>query len=221
MTAERVRFSAEGVNAPQLEGELWRPDRGEAVTGVVVAHPHPLRGGNMDSNVVMALCQGLNEAGIATLRFNFRGVGRSEGKHGEGVDEVFDILGALAYLSSQPGVDPGRIGLAGYSFGARVSLATAPRVPTLRALLCVAPPLREPIPADGWPPCPLLVLAGSQDGVLSVGADTYASYLPSLDQLRVVPVTDHFWRGFEPVLVEAARTFFSPHLSSVAAGATA
>src|SRR5207249_1720638 len=139
------------------------PDGPAPVPGVVVAHPHPLRGGSMSSNVVMAICEGLEAAGIAALRFDFRGVGGSEGTHGDGVAELDDVRGALDFLAAQPGIDPERIGLAGYSFGARVSLSVVADVPRIRALLCVAPPLREPIPAENLP-CPYLVLVGNQDG---------------------------------------------------------
>src|SRR5438105_2204323 len=162
MGLQRVRFPAAGAEPPVLDGELWVPDTTGSVAGVAVAHPHPQRGGSMDNNVVFALCQGLQEAGIAWLRFNFRGVGRSEGTYGGGIDETFDVLGALSFLAEQPGIASGRIGLAGYSFGARVSLAVAPKAPQVRALLCVAPPLREPLPPDERPNCPLQVLVGDQ-----------------------------------------------------------
>jgi alpha/beta superfamily hydrolase len=182
------------------------------VAGVVVAHPHPQRGGTMNNNVVMALCEGLGAAGIAWLRFNFRGVGQSEGRYGEGVDEVQDVLGALTYLAAQPLIARERIGLAGYSFGARVSLAVAPLAPQLRALLCVAPPLREPLPPAAHPACPFLVLVGDRDGNVAEGVDRYASCLPHPQQLRVVEGTDHFWWGYEPVLVDAAHRFFAEAL---------
>jgi len=197
-----------------LEGELWLPDGDGQTAGVVVAHPHPQRGGTMDSNVVVALCQGLREVGIAFLRFNFRGVGRSEGTYGGGADEVFDVLGALDLLAAQPRVASGRLGLAGYSFGARTSLAVMAHRPPIAALLCVAPPLREPLPADQQPSCPFLVLVGDRDGNVADGVERYASRLPDPSQLRVVPGTDHFWWGHEAVLVDAARQFFSEALSA-------
>jgi uncharacterized protein len=212
MTQERVRFQADGADGPSLEGELWLPDGDGAVGGVVVCHPHPLRGGSMDSNVVYALCQGLNAAGLASLRFNFRGVGRSEGRYGEGVEEVADALGALNFLAEQPGIDPERIGLAGYSFGARVSLSTVPRAPRIRGLLCVAPPLREPLLPESRPSCPFVVFVGDRDGNVAEGIDRYASYLPDPGQLRVVEGTDHFWRGYESILVDAAHEFFTQAL---------
>lgn len=168
----------------------------------------------MQSNVVVALCQGLAAAGIASLHFNFRGVGGSEGRYGDGVDEKLDVLGALAFLAEQPEVGGDRIGLAGYSFGARVSLATVGEAPQVRALLCVAPPLREPLSPESLP-CPYPVLVGDQDGNLSDGVERYASCLPDPSRLRVVSGTDHFWWGFEPVLADAAQRFFSEALRAL------
>jgi alpha/beta superfamily hydrolase len=209
MAAKRIAFMAAGESAPQLEGELWRPDHGAAVPGVVVAHPHPQRGGNMQNNVVAALCEGLRAAGIAALRFNFRGVGASEGSYGDGIAEIADVLGALAFLAEQPGIIPEAIGLAGYSFGARASLAAATQSTSVRALLCVAPPLREPLPPGGAPECPLLVLVGDRDGMLAPGVETYASYFPDPQVVRVVEGTDHFWWGLESILTEATQRFFA------------
>jgi alpha/beta superfamily hydrolase len=220
MAAERVRFPAAGDGGPILEGELWRPDGEGAVPGVVVAHPHPQRGGSMDNNVVMAICQGLNAAGIAALRFNFRGVGGSGGTYGEGVAEIADVLGALTFIAEQPGIAPHDLGLAGYSFGARASLAAAQRTPALNALLCVAPPLREPLPPAAIPACPLLVLIGDRDGLVAQGVDTYASYLPDPQVVRVVEGTDHFWQGFEPIVTEATSRFFTGALTPRSSGAT-
>ena len=209
MARERVRFPAAGDDAPKLEGQLWLPDDGTQTPAVAVAHPHPQRGGSMDSNVVYAICQGLQAAGIGWLRFNFRGVGGSEGRYGEGVAERDDVLGALAFLKSQPAVDAARIGLAGYSFGARVSLSVVGQLPDLSALFCVAPPLSEAIPAENQPRCPFQLWVGDRDGNLVQGAERYASFLPDPSALHVVAGTDHFWRGYEQVLVEAAGSFFS------------
>jgi alpha/beta superfamily hydrolase len=167
----------------------------------------------MDNNVVMALCQGLQRANIACLRFNFRGVGLSEGHYGDGDDEPLDVLGALAFLASQPRIDPNRLGLAGYSFGARVSLAAAAKAPHIKALLCVAPPLREPLPPEQQPACPFMALVGDRDGLTADGVDRYASYFPDARQLRVVHGTDHFWWGFEPVITDVTERFFADALT--------
>ncbi len=221
MAVERIRFPAAGEAGPQLEGELWRPDGGGDVPGVVVAHPHPQRGGSMNNNVVVAVCHGLNAAGIAAQRFNFRGVGGSEGTYGDGLAEIADVLGALTFLAAQPGISSDDIGLAGYSFGARASLAAAALSPlAVKALLCVAPPLRERLPPDATPACPLLVLVGDRDGLVAQGIETYASYLPDPQVLRVIEGTDHFWQGFEPILTEATHRFFAGALTSATRQAT-
>src|SRR3954453_17242333 len=98
MATERVRFPSAAPDAAMHEGEVWIPDGAESVPGVVVAHPNSLRGGSMDNNTVVGMCRGLQAAGIAWLRFNFRGVGASEGRYTDGVEEVHDLRGALAFL---------------------------------------------------------------------------------------------------------------------------
>jgi alpha/beta superfamily hydrolase len=167
----------------------------------------------MNSNVVMAICQGLQRAEIAWLRFNFRGVGSSEGRYGDGDQERLDALGALAFVASQRQIDSGRLGLAGYSFGARVSLAAAARAPRVKALLCVAPPLREPLPAEQHPTCRFMALVGDHDRLTADGCERYASYFPDANQLHVVRGPDHFWWGFEPTLADTAARFFAEALT--------
>lgn len=211
--ARAVRFLSNGQDAPLLEGELWLPESTPPVAGVVVAHPHPQRGGSMDNNVVVAVCEGLTRAGIAALRFNFRGVGQSEGTSSAGSEEPGDLLGALAFLAAQAEIDAQQIGLAGYSFGARMCFAVVPRAPQLKALLAIAAPLREPLPAAEHPVCPFLALVGDRDGLVAQGVERYASYLPHPARLQIVAGPDHFWWGFEPTLIAATETFFATHLT--------
>ena len=218
VATERIHFLAHSEDAPSLEGELWLPNTLQPGPGVVVAHPHPQRGGNMDNNVVMAICTGLQRAGVASLRFNFRGVGHSGGKSVGGSVEVTDVLGALAFLETQPRVLPSAIGLAGYSFGARMSLAAVAGTDSIQALLCVAPPLREALPWDQHPSCPFLSLVGDRDGLVADGTDRYASFLPDPESLRVVAGTDHFWWGYEDILIDATQEFFAQHLVATLSG---
>jgi uncharacterized protein len=213
MATQRVQFPAEGENAPMLHGEMGTPDFEGTFPGVVVAHPHPQRGGSMNNSVVIALCQGLKAAGMAYLRFNFRGVGRSQGEFDNGEGEQLDVRGALNFLATQPQIDPERIGLAGYSFGARVSLAAVLGAPQVKALLCVAPPVQEPLPADRQPTCPLQVLIGSQDPILAGDPERYASYFPDPQVVKVVEGPDHFWLGFGHDLSNAIDSFFLERLA--------
>ena len=82
-----------------LEGVMFRPDGGGPFSAAVVCHPHPLYGGSMDNNVVNAVCHALVERSIIALKFNFRGVGRSEGSHSGGNDEPLDLKAAIDYVS--------------------------------------------------------------------------------------------------------------------------
>ena len=100
MRQSAVSFQTEGLS---FEGVMAQPDDGSGPwPGVVICHPHPLHGGSMDNNVVLALALGLVEEGFVTLRFNFRGVGGSEGEHTEGEKESQEVLGALDLIKAWP-----------------------------------------------------------------------------------------------------------------------
>lgn len=104
----------------QLEAIIKGPRSGAAVGVALVLHPHPLGGGTMHNKVVFRAASALNEAGLITLRINFRGVGQSTGEHDEGRGELEDVRSSLQYLAT---AYPGRlITLCGFSFGAWVGL---------------------------------------------------------------------------------------------------
>src|SRR6185295_2621254 len=109
------------VSHGRLEALLKEP--AGARRAAVVCHPHPKGGGTMNNNVVYRLAKALEERGAAVLRFNFRGVGRSTGTYGEGVAEMEDVRAALDFMAARHPDLP--LWLAGFSFGARVGLATA------------------------------------------------------------------------------------------------
>ncbi len=119
-----------------LEAELAVPD---SPTGaVVLAHPHPQQGGSMRSLVTSELFRALPDEGIATLRFNFRGVEGSEGTYGGGVDERLDMIAAIDRLRAATPAEP--LVLAGWSFGADVSASVLDD--RLAGWFLIAPPLR-------------------------------------------------------------------------------
>jgi len=213
MAETAVRFTVQDPEgALTLEGVLALPDGTTPAAGVVVAHPHPLAGGDMDNNVVAALCDGLAAAGIASLRFNFRGVGQSEGVHANGIGELEDLRTAFAFLQQQTAVDATRCGLAGYSFGARASLKVAGSLP-LRGLLVVAPPMGDTVEGPGAD-CPMMALVGAQDRAAGGDMAAYRAHLPQPNSLLVIPGTDHFWMGYEGVLADAAGEFFGKALAA-------
>lgn len=98
MVSERVTFETD--DGLQIEGLLHLPEATPA-PAIVVCHPHPQYGGEMRNNVVDAICKAALDQGIGALRFNFRGVGGSEGQYGGGVAERKDVAAALAYLGGR------------------------------------------------------------------------------------------------------------------------
>ena len=110
------------------------------MAGLVICHPHPLYGGDMHNPVVVRVAEVAQGLSLATLRFNFRGVGASGGVHGEGKGEQDDVVAALEMLAGRLPADS-QVGLAGYSFGSWVSARVATATPALPALALIAPPL--------------------------------------------------------------------------------
>lgn len=213
MSDERLTFKSGDLT---LEAALLTPAGAGPWPGVVVCHPHPLYGGDMDNNVVMAICQGLTHAGIAALRFNFRGVGDSEGSHDQGKGEQQDALAALAALRADRRIDGGRTGVAGYSFGAGIALVTAPRDPGLKAIGVVAPPttaLGNPaLQADMRPK---MVIAGEQDSAISiVQVRALLEKMVQPVELVVLSGADHFMWGREGTIAEAMGRFFARGLAA-------
>ena len=121
----------------------------------------------MSNNIVFAICQALAQQSIAAFRFNFRGVGKSEGTFGGGIAEQEDVKAALALVTSTPDIDPKRIGLAGYSFGASVTLPVAVQDGRVSLLALVSPALAD----SGWEqlkkyPKPKFLISGNYDFVI-------------------------------------------------------
>lgn len=209
MTSKPVTFVSQGL---ALEGVLHEPAAGGSSPAVVVCHPHPLYGGDMQSEVVVSICERLVAGGIAALRFNFRGVGGSEGSFGGGEAEQEDVRGAITYLRESGPVDPENLGLVGYSFGAAVALSTAE--PGVRALAAVSPPLPTFDSVRLEPDIPLLLVAGDRDEF--AGGPRLAEAASALGgrvQVTFIPGADHFWWGHVDALAETVAEFFMRELS--------
>ncbi|MCW5889550.1 MAG: alpha/beta fold hydrolase [bacterium] len=126
-----------GASPRRLDARLAIP--AGATTGAVVCHPHPEYGGTMDGSVVVAVARALAAAGVATLRFDFGGVGESEGRYDDGVAEVDDVLAAVAALGDALPADV-PLAVAGYSFGALVGTRAATRAARVAHVVAIAPP---------------------------------------------------------------------------------
>jgi len=177
-----------------LEGEVSVP-AGPTVGAAVLAHPHPQQGGTMRSIVPSTLFRELPPAGVACLRFNFRGVEGSGGTYGDGIGEQLDVLAAIDHLASvvEPGV---ALVLAGWSFGADVCLAVA--APRIGGWFAAAPPLRILEPATmaaATDPRPKLLAVAERDPFCPPdAARAIVAGWPACT-VEVVAGADHFFVG--------------------------
>jgi alpha/beta superfamily hydrolase len=165
-----------------------------ATAGVVVCHPHPLYGGDMDSGIVVRAVEACAVRNLATLRFNFRGVGASSGTHDGGRGEQDDARAAVSELRRRLPAGAG-VALAGYSFGAAVAAKVAERTP-LAGLALIAPPLRV-MPLESPPAVrgPMLIVVGSDDQHCPATAlDPFRTMLAGAT-ISVIDGTDHFFVG--------------------------
>lgn len=193
-----------------LEGVMHWPAGTAPLPAVAVCHPHPLHGGDMENGVVVSICEDLAAASIISLRFNFRGVGRSEGDYAEGIGEQEDVVAALDFLRSSEGVDPDRIGLAGYSFGARVALPVALQDGGLKALALVSPFVTdEDWERMGSSVIPKLFLCGSDDGHISCHkVQRLTAGFAGPSRCEIISGADHFWWGCEGEVARRVAGFF-------------
>ena len=186
---ENIKFNS---NELLIEGNLERKSGRRAV---VVTHPHPLYGGDMYNPVVELTARGYQKKGYSTLRFNFRGVGNSQGHYDDGVGEQRDVAAAVAYL-----YDLGfkRIDLAGYSFGAWVNAQVDAGQTPYEQMIMISPPVGfmrfDTVSAlDRL----TLIIAGSRDDIAP--PEQIRQHLSTWNQharFEVVQGADHFYSGY-------------------------
>lgn len=206
----------ESVDIPaphgMLEGLLRLPDAGAAQAAPamvgLVCHPHPLYGGTMHTKVVFRIAAALVTLGMPSLRFNFRGVGRSTGTYDEGHGEREDVVAALDTLAARyPGVP---ICLAGFSFGSWVGLPVGCEDPRVRQLLGVGVPVRL-LGVDALATCPKpkLIVQGERDeyGPLDALLPWYER-LSAPKELVIIPGADHFFTTQQAALEDAILSYF-------------
>lgn len=150
----------------RLEAILKEP-AGERKGAALVAHPHPLGGGTMHNKVVYRAAAGLVEADLATLRFNFRGVGGSTGTHDEGLGEMDDVRTAIEYLEENYKGE--EITFAGFSFGSRFGLETVLNDPHVPRLISIGTPAAK-YDYSFLKACdkPILFIHGDQDDIAPI-----------------------------------------------------
>jgi alpha/beta superfamily hydrolase len=172
--------------------------------GAVVAPPHPLFGGSMDNPVCNELAYACSTAGIASLRFNWRGVGASAGTpSGESEEADADYDAATLYMSETV---TGPLVAAGYSFGAATALRVASREPRIRRLLLVAPPLPilDRALLESYRGSVLIVAAGNDTFSPPAELRALTEALPRA-HFHLAPEADHFFMSGLPEIARAAR----------------
>jgi len=189
-----------------------RLNLGTVAAGVVITHPQPLYGGSMDNNVVWTAVRAFGDRGWSTLRFNFRGVGKSTGTYGEGLAEVGDIGHAVAYLASRVN---GPCMLVGYSFGAWVAAYALYTGLKPAGAVLIAPPVAFMDMAFLPETSGLsLIVAGDQDHLCPLADinDLCHRHGPKVE-LRVVAGADHFFGGREKELYRILKDYPFPLIS--------
>ncbi len=206
------------INGPEgrLEGR-YMPGKAENAPGAIVLHPLPEHGGTMNNKVVYALYQSFVARGFATLRFNFRGVGRSEGRYDRGEGELSDAASALDWLQiANP--DAPFYWIGGYSFGAWIGMQLLMRRPEIAGFLSVAPP------ADSYDfsflaPCPASGLMVQGDADQLVPPDSVVRLVERLSAQKgiaighkLIPGANHFFTGRLDEMVRAVDEYLDANL---------
>lgn len=161
---------------------------------VIICHPHPLHGGTMNNKVISTLARTFHDMGLHTVRFNFRGVGKSSGIHDEGNGETDDVLAIATWIKTQRPTDA--LWLAGFSFGGFVAASAATKL-DVAELITIAPQVSRFLTAK-LPPiiCPWLIVQGGQDDIVSP-QELYAwvETLEPKPKLIRLPNAGHFFHG--------------------------
>jgi len=207
LTPPAPRIESLSIQGPAgvLEGILKLPSS-EILGAALLCHPHPLYQGSMHSPVIFRAARAFHSRSYATLRFNFRGVGRSAGRHDGGRGERDDVLAALQALVEK--VPQAPVTLLGYSFGSRVGFEAGARDGRVASLIGIGVPLAlGPMGFLRGIEKPLLVIQGDQDefGALPV-VERLIQQAGPLARLMVIPGADHYFNGKLDQLEESLAT---------------
>jgi hypothetical protein len=214
VSEQHVFFNAGSL---KLEGMYYQATAGSQRPAAVICHPHPVYGGTMDNNVVMAVARALQETGHSTLRFNFRGVGASDGHYSEGIGEVDDVQAALGFVREKTGNVESPIILLGYSFGAWVAANALSGDRAISSIILVAPPTSlfdfSILNKDSGERARHFIVGDRDQFCDREVLQKILDELPKPKSLRIVPHTDHFFFAHEKFLVEAVKEALADHLS--------
>jgi len=206
MKEEKVFIPSNGI---QLEGLLSIQGSFSLRSGVILCHPHPQYGGDMDHPVITTSVEVASQEGFSTLRFNFRGVGESQGSYGGGIGERQDVKAVTNYFYSRMKDDHPLLILLGYSFGAWVGFPIAIEDERFKGMIAVAPPL-EIYDFGFLKGCKKkkLFVAGDQDSFCPPNLlEKWYQQIEEPKSLSVIPGVDHFFLSNTRSLIQPLRDF--------------
>jgi alpha/beta superfamily hydrolase len=207
MKEEKVVIPSAAI---QLEGLFSHQEALHFKGGVILCHPHPQHGGNMYNPVITAAVEAASEEGFSTLRFNFRGVGESEGSYGEGLGEREDVKAVIDYISFKLKDFQSPLILLGYSFGAWTGLSVAAEDGRIKGWVAIAPPL-ELYDFKFLEKCKnrKFILAGSEDLFCPTPVlEAWFQHLEEPKSLAIIEGADHFFFSHTHLLIQPLREFF-------------
>ena len=204
MKEEKVFIPSKGI---QLEGLLSIQEAFSMKGGVILCHPHPQYGGDMHNLVISTAVDSASQEGFSTLRFNFRGVGRSGGSYSEGVGEREDVKAAIDYLYSALGQADSPLILLGYSFGAWAALPVGIQDNRIKGIVGIAPPLEMfDFGFLGGSKKMKLFVAGDQDFFCpKARLESWFQRLEEPKSLAIIEGADHFFFSHHRALIEPLR----------------
>ncbi len=206
--ARRIESHIIAGPAGKLEALLEEPDEGAAREVCLICHPHPLGGGTMRNKVVHRLARAIRMTGAIVLRFNFRGVGLSEGEHAHGIGEIEDARAALCWLRERYPDLP--YSLAGFSFGSRVILKLGCELGDARLLLAAGMPTkRETFPFLRHCTVPKVFISSTQDEYApQEELERWFLDFAEPKKLILIPAADHFFADALDAFELAVKTAF-------------
>lgn len=203
LTTERsITFSSRGQPSFLLEGTLHTPTEVELAPITVLCHPQPASS-DMNDALIVALARQLAGEGMIALRFNFRGVGKSQGQQTDGRLEPLDLAGAIDCALAQPGGNPAKVCVIGHGFGAYIALLYAPFDARIRTLVSISLPLFRA--ASGFPKPfdrPKLFVTGEFDEICPLyKLEPFVEQLKGPKGIKVIIGARHLMRGYEEATV--------------------
>ena len=202
-TSERsITFASRGHPSFLLEGTLHTPTEVELAPVIVLCHPQPASS-DMNDALIVALARQLAAAGLIALRFNFRGVGKSQGQQTDGRLEPLDLAGAIDFALAQPGGNPAKVCVIGHGFGAYIALLYAPFDARIRTIVSISLPLFRA--AGGFPKPferPKLFVTGEFDEICPLyKLEPFVEQLKGPKGIKVIIGARHLMRGYEEATV--------------------